>query len=79
MNKSPEALFEERERRGNEAVALKEPDRIPVMVLSGFFPAHYGGITCEEAISCRLLYELISNKLILSIFTIAKSSSSNDL
>jgi hypothetical protein len=49
MNKSPEALFEERERRVNDAVALKEPDRVPVMVLSGFFPAHYGGITCEEA------------------------------
>jgi hypothetical protein len=49
MNKSPEAHFEERERRVNDAVALKEPDRVPVMVLSGFFPAHYGGITCEEA------------------------------
>jgi hypothetical protein len=49
MSNSPEALFEERERRVNDAVALKEPDRVPVMVLSGFFPAHYGGITCEEA------------------------------
>jgi hypothetical protein len=49
MNKSPEALFEERERRVNDAVALKAPDRVPVMALSGFFPAHYGGITCETA------------------------------
>jgi hypothetical protein len=50
MSKSPEALYEEREKRVNDAIALKEPDRVPIMVLSGFFPAHYdGGMTCEEA------------------------------
>ena len=42
--------FEEREKRVNDAIALKEPDRVPIMVLSGFFPVHYDGtITCEEA------------------------------
>jgi len=49
MSKSAEEFFEERERRVSDAVALKEPDRVPVMVLSGFFPARYAGITCEEA------------------------------
>ena len=57
--KSGEALFRERERRVNEAVALKEPDRVPIMLLSGFFPAYYAGITCEEA-----MYD--ADKLILS-------------
>ena len=49
MGNSAEELFEERERRVNDAVALKEPDRVPVIVLSGFFPARYAGITCQEA------------------------------
>jgi hypothetical protein len=49
MSKSPEELFKEREKRVNDAVALKVPDRVPVFVLSGFFPAHYGGFTYEEA------------------------------
>jgi uroporphyrinogen-III decarboxylase len=49
MSNSPEELFDERERRVSDAVALKEPDRVPVIVLSGFFPARYSGITCQEA------------------------------
>jgi len=48
MTKSPEELFAEREKRVNDTVALKVPDRVPVMVLSGFFPAYYSGITCRE-------------------------------
>ena len=47
--KSAETIFRERERRVSDAVALKEPDRVPMMLLSGFFPARYAGITCEEA------------------------------
>ena len=49
MEKSPEKLFEEREKRVNDAIQLREPDRVPVMCLTGFFPAYYAGITCEEA------------------------------
>jgi len=49
MSKSPEQLYEERERRFNDAVQLKEPDRVPIATLFGFFPAKYAGITCEEA------------------------------
>ena len=49
MEKAPEELFQEREKRVNDAVQLKEPDRVPIMCLSGFFPAYYAGITCEEA------------------------------
>ena len=49
MEKTPEELFQEREKRVNDAVQLREPDRVPVMCHSGFFPALYAGITCEEA------------------------------
>lgn len=57
MSRSPEELFQAREKRVNDAVALKEPDRVPVMTKSGFFPAYYAGITCREA-----MYD--SNKVI---------------
>ena len=46
--KTPQESFQEREQRVNDAVALKEPDRLPVMCLSGFFPAYYAGVTCQE-------------------------------
>ena len=46
--KTADERFQERERRVNEATALKEPDRVPVMCLSGFFPAYYVGVTCRE-------------------------------
>lgn len=49
MDKTPGELFREREKRVYDAINLKEPDRVPVMVLSGFFPAYYAGITCKEA------------------------------
>jgi len=49
MEKAPEALYQEREKRVYDAIHLKEPDRVPVMFLSGFFPAYYAGITCKEA------------------------------
>ncbi len=49
MGKAPEELYEEREKRVNDAIQLKEPDRVPVMSLFGFFPAKYAGITIEDA------------------------------
>lgn len=48
MVKAPEELFREREHRVNEAVALREPDRVPVLCLSGFFPAYYAGVTIKD-------------------------------
>jgi uroporphyrinogen-III decarboxylase len=49
VSKSPDELFQERQKRVNDAIQLKVPDRVPVMVHSGFFPAFYSGISCEEA------------------------------
>ena len=49
MNKPAEQLYKEREKRVNDAVQLKEPDRVPIVGMFGFFPAKYAGITSEEA------------------------------
>ena len=39
MEKRPEELYVERERRVEAAIALRVPDRVPVMSLWGFFSA----------------------------------------
>lgn len=48
MSKSPEELYQERSKRIEDAIALRIPDRVPVIVQWGFFPARYTGITYEE-------------------------------
>lgn len=42
-------LFAAREKRVSDVVELKTPDRVPIMILSGFYPAFRAGITCREA------------------------------
>jgi hypothetical protein len=42
--KTPEELYEEREKRVSEAIRLKEPDRVPVRLETHAFPARYVGI-----------------------------------
>lgn len=49
MGKTLEQLYSEREKRINDAIQLKEPDRVPVVPLLGFFCCHYAGITPQEA------------------------------
>jgi uroporphyrinogen-III decarboxylase len=50
MVKTAEELYEERQKRINDAIQLKEPDRVPIWFHdTGFFPAKYAGITFEEA------------------------------
>ena len=48
MGKTPQELYEEREKRVKDAVALKTPDRVPVVVSMGFLPARYSGMTIQE-------------------------------
>ena len=42
-------LLEEREKRFNDAVALKKPDRVPIAVLWDYFPARRKGISVKTA------------------------------
>lgn len=46
--KSPEQLFAERAKRMQDALALKQPDRIPISLGAGYFLAEYGGISHQE-------------------------------
>ena len=41
-------LYRQREKRVNDSITLKVPDRVPIMVLFGFFPAKYSGMTAEK-------------------------------
>ena len=48
MAKTPEELYQEREKRLNDAVQLRVPDRVPIAPYCMFFPAKYSGLSCEE-------------------------------
>ena len=48
MNETAEELFKQREKRVNDAIALRIPDRVPIEVMFAFFPAKYSGVTVEE-------------------------------
>ncbi|MCR4420546.1 MAG: uroporphyrinogen decarboxylase family protein [Clostridia bacterium] len=43
------AQYRQRARRLLDAVQLREPDRVPVCPLVGFFPVYYAGLTVQEA------------------------------
>ena len=48
--KSPQELYQERLKRVNDCLAMKVPDRVPLEIAFGYFPArYYPGITCETA------------------------------
>ncbi len=48
MKEDTAELYRQREKRVNDAIALRVPDRIPLLVMFGFFPAKYAGMTIEE-------------------------------
>jgi uroporphyrinogen-III decarboxylase len=49
MQRCPEQLYQEREKRFVDAIQLKIPDRVPIAISFGYFPAKYTGITCKDA------------------------------
>jgi hypothetical protein len=49
MAKSLEELFQERTKRIQDAIQLKQPDRTPFAPFLSFFPARYSGLSFEEA------------------------------
>jgi hypothetical protein len=48
MSEKTEELYAQREKRVNDAIALRTPDRVPIEVMFAFFPAKYSGFTAEE-------------------------------
>lgn len=51
--KKPRELFKERNQRVFDAIALKEPDRVPITPLFHFFPTEQKGLTKKEAMYDR--------------------------
>ncbi len=49
MNKSPVELYDEREKRVRDAIELREPDRVPVVLGMAYFPARYAGVETAAA------------------------------
>lgn len=49
MAKTAQELFAEREKRFDDAVALRKPDRAAIMGFVDFFPAVYKGLTHKQA------------------------------
>lgn len=51
--KKPRELFKERNQRVFDAIALKEPDRVPITPLFHFFPTEQKGLAKKEAMYDR--------------------------
>jgi hypothetical protein len=66
MAKTPEELFKERTERVEDAIQLKVPDRVPLVVTFGLFPAKYAGITCEEAFYDANKWKMALKKTVLA-------------
>ena len=49
MGKTPEELYKEREQRVTDAIALKKPDRVPIVLETSYFPAKYTGANFDVA------------------------------
>jgi hypothetical protein len=49
MTNTPEQLYQERAMRVQDAIELKVPDRVPIVLSLGYFPAKYAGVTCADA------------------------------
>jgi hypothetical protein len=47
VEKTTEKLYKERDKRVNDAIALKIPDRVPIEMSFGYFPAKYTGVPCS--------------------------------
>ena len=48
MTASNKQLYEQREKRVNDVIQLKIPDRVPIAPLFGYFPALYKGLSIQE-------------------------------
>jgi hypothetical protein len=63
--KSVEELYEERVRRIRDAIELRVPDRVPVVMGTGVFAARYGGLTASALYYDHVAYKEACKKMIL--------------
>src|SRR3989304_1912579 len=65
MAKTSEEVYQERTKRVQDAIALREPDRVPFTPFFTFFPAKYAGITFQEAMYDLDKLEMAIEKIVL--------------
>lgn len=63
--KSIQQLVEEREKRVKDAIELREPDRVPVMLGTGVFAARYSGLTASSMYYDHAAYREACKKMLL--------------
>ncbi len=51
MRKTAQELYDERLKRVHDAIALRVPDRVPLIPVIEAFPMYYSGITIQEAMN----------------------------
>src|SRR3989339_423213 len=81
--KSPEQRYEERERLVRDAIALREPSRVPVLLTLGYFSAKYVGIPTATAYYDPIRYRAAVRKTIIDmepdIFQSSNGNSSGEV
>src|SRR3989338_2387953 len=63
--KTVEQLYEEREKRVRDAIELRVPDRVPVVMGTGVFAARYGGLTASALFYDHAAYREACKKMML--------------
>lgn len=63
--KTIEEIVREREKRVKDAMELREPDRVPVMVATGIFAARYAGLTASAMYYDHAAYREACKKMLL--------------
>jgi len=76
--KSPEELYQEREKRTADAIQLRVPDRVPISLRLSYFPAKYCGITTEAAYYDAARWKQASRKLVVDLEPDTYSSSTGN-
>lgn len=67
MHKTPEQSYKERAKRVEDAIQLQVPDRIPVVLSLGYFPAKYTGVTCADAFYNPAIWKAAIKKTIVDL------------
>ena len=60
-----EAKYQQRETRFQEAVALRQPDRVPIVLFAEFFMTQYQGLTNQQAMyDCDRMVEASKTSMV---------------